>query len=200
MACTGCGGLQRGDVGLTLRNQCFCGTPTFSEVAMNGNPQGIIPSLTGCVDAIRDIKTQLGARQYEVALVWTQWTGGARGVGEESIVREIVLRPTPEIADISEITRQNTQVGLDEVGQLQVSEISPRFSEDFLLGRFEGLPLPEDQNFYWEIETPPRPDGVRIRRRFFPVAVPNLEETRFQWTVALTKASQDREIGGDPRG
>ena len=197
MACGKCGNLQNGDEGYTLQNGCFCSAASFSTPAeVQG---GLVASLYGCVDRIRDLKTRLGARQYEVSLIWTKWSGNQRGVGEEYVYREIILQPTPEITDLGGISKTNLSVGLEEAGNLRIQEISPRYSEGDLLGLIDGQRPTQDTNFYWEIRTPPRADGKDIRRRFFPSSAPNLEETQFQWSISLVRAHGDRTPEGLPR-
>ncbi len=168
---------------------------------LNGDiSQTVIASLTPCVDKIRDLYTQLGARPYHVNLVHTQWSGGERGVGVEEVIDECPILPTPRVADLSAVNKQLLSVGLEEAGDIRVSEISPRFTEDQLMGISEdGTPVPGDQNFYWEIFFP-RADGPGVRRRFTPKAVPNYNPTRFQWWIDLVKAYEDRTRQGDPAG
>jgi hypothetical protein len=160
----------------------------------------LIASLTPCVDAIRDINTQIGARPYQVMLVWTRWSGGDRGVGVEEAIREELILPTPKLADMASLSRDLSSVGVDEVGSVRISEISARYTEDYLVGRCDdGSAIAEDQNFYWEIRFP-RADGCGMRRRFVPKSAPSLEATKFQWTISLLKASEDRMRSGDVRG
>ena len=199
MSCSSCGKLQTGDVGFTLQSGCFCSAENFTSPAdVQG---GLISKLTGCVDAIRDLKTKLGARQYEVSLIWTKWTGGRRGDGEEYVFKETVLMPTPKIGALTSVSKQLTEVGLAESGSLTVSEISAGYDEGTLLGMIDGHIPHADTNFYYEVRTPSRGSGCfDIRRRFFPSAAPDHSEVAFAWTVNLIRAHGDRTPAGLPRG
>lgn len=158
--------------------------------------RSLVAGLSGVVDSARGIAGSLGARPYRITLVWTRWSGGERGVGVEVIEREETLSPTPKIYDLSGVRRELLSVGLEEAGSLQVTEISARYMEDFLLGRGPaGEPLDDNQTFYWEVWFPER-SGVR--RRFYPFGTPSFVPTSVQWKVTLTKVSDDRSRAGDP--
>lgn len=159
----------------------------------------VVQRLNPYADQIRDIATRLGARPYRVILVWTRWSGGERGVGVEEVIREEPLLPTPQISTLNGIDQQVMSIGAEEVGGLKVTELPPRFSEDYLQGLAEdGCPIEPDQNFYWEIFFP-RPDGSEgPRRRFVMKTTPSYQATDFEWTVDLVKAIQDRDRAGNP--
>lgn len=153
----------------------------------------LISDLTPVADCIRDIATQLGARPYRVSLVWTQWAGGERGVGAEDTVREEQILPTPKCAPLTSVKLELTEVGLLEAGTIRVTQISSRFTEDFLMGKTElGEEIPDDHNFYWEI-TFLRSDGPGPRRRFIPVNVVNYDPLSFDYQVDLIRAAGDRD-------
>jgi hypothetical protein len=181
---------------------CGCGHGKFTLVDQAQQQGTLIDSLTPIVDCVRDIYTQLGARQYEVSLVWTQWTGGERGVGGENVVRTLQVLPTPLVGTLNALDRELQSIGIDEAGTLRVSEISPRFSEDLLIGKDlvvrTGDNLPVDMNFYWEIYFP-RLDGFGLRRRFTPATAPNKDPTNFEWVVNLLKSSENRTRDGVPQ-
>lgn len=191
MSCPSCGEPRTG----TFCTNCGTGPFSTAEQVVGGS---LVSSLTPVVDRLRDLKTRLGARQYEVRLVWTRWTGGRRGSGDEYIFREEQLLPTPRVADLTSVNKELTEVGLAEAGSLRVDEISPRYSERRLLGFTGEEKLPDDVSFYWEVRTVHRPDGD-VRRRFFPMAAPSYSPTRFQWTVSLIRAHADRAPAGLPR-
>lgn len=160
----------------------------------------LVSSLAGTVDCVRDLYTSLGARPYQVMLVWTSWSGGARGRGVEEVVREELILPTPKISDLTDLRRDLSSVGTDESGSIRVTEISPKYTEDYLLGRSDdGAAIAADQNFYWEVRFP-RVDGLGVRRRFVPKSAPSLDALAFQWKISLLKASEDRMRTGDVRG
>ncbi len=93
-------------------------------------------------------------------------------------------------------------IGSEEIGNLRVSQISPRFNEDILVGQdlivARGVDIPADVNFYWEVFFPQTgADG--IRRRFTPKSAPSLKPTAFEWTIDLMRASEDRTRSGELR-
>jgi hypothetical protein len=160
----------------------------------------LIASLTDTVDSVRDIYTQLGARPYRVRMVRTRWTGGMRGVGVEEVVCETPILPTPRVSDLANLSQELLPIGMEEVGQVRISEISPRYTEDQLVGRDnDGTPVSSDTEFYYEIEFV-RPDSDGVRRRFIPTGVPNYNPTQFQWWIDLRRAHDDRTRAGDPNG
>jgi len=150
-------------------------------------------------DQLRDMLTQFGLRPYKVRIVRVQWSGGERGIGTSTVVSELVLLPTPLISDLTTLTEIVQPVGLDEIGMVQLSEVSGRFTEDELMGRdSDGSPIPADQEFFYEAEFP-RPDGKPgVRRRFFPRSAPQYDAGGLQWIVRLEKTHEDRGRGGDP--
>lgn len=187
MSCVGCG-----------HSPCRC-NQRFTQLRGAAVNRTLIAQLIPCVDSVRDLYTKFGARPYTVTLVWTRWSDGARGEGIEEVVREEPLLPTP-LVELGGVNREVEPVGLAEVGGVDVSEISARFTEDYLLGRCEdGSDIAPDESFYWEIALV-RPDGLATRRRFYPTGVPELHPTKFQWTVKLTKTAEDRTRSGDTRG
>lgn len=175
---------------------------SLTEVTENNIGSTLVAHLTPCVDIVRNIATVLGARQYRVDLVWIQWSGGERGVGNENPVAIQPILPTPMVAGLDSIRADLQSFGLTEMGELRVTQISPRFSEDLLMGRDivtanVGDDLPDDIGFFWEITFPgDREQG--IRRRFTPKAPPSKHSTKFEWSINLLRASEDRARNGDP--
>ncbi len=91
-------------------------------------------------------------------------------------------------------------IGSEEMGGIRISEISPRFTEDQLIGSAnDGTPVPSDMNFYYEVFFP-RAKGPGARRRFTVNGAPNYNPTRFQWWIDLQRAYEDRTRQGDPDG
>lgn len=154
-------------------------------------------NLIPVVDGIRDLYACYGLRAYHVFLVWTRWSGGRRGDGVEQLEREQPLLPVPKISDLGAVGASASPIGALEDGTLTVSEISARYTEALLLGIDAGQ-LTDDQEFYYEVRFP-QPDGRGARRRFYPIGTPNLEPEKFEWTVRLTRAYDDRsELGELP--
>ena len=178
-----------------------CGANEFTLVTPEQIQTTLVASLTGVVDSITDLYTQFGVRQYRISLVWTRWVGGERGVGQEIVLKECPILPTPSISDLINIETQVLSIGTQEVGELTVDEISPRYNEDLLRGQDivvrRGDPLPDDISFYYEI-TFPTPGGAQ-RRRFVPNSAPNKAPDDFAWSIKLVRAAEDRSREGEPQ-
>ncbi len=170
-------------------------------VLTNGQMQKTIAGkLIPCVDHLRDLNTQFGVRPYIVRRVWTQWSEGRRDYGVENVQREELMLPTPSVDPLTALDVQTLPVGNEEFGQLMVSEISGRFTEDQLVGRGpQGEPIPRDTNYYYEIEYP-NADGSfpGVRRRFTVAGVPWYDAAAFQWKLTLMRAGENRLRDGTP--
>lgn len=162
--------------------------------------QTLLGELAECVDCWRQIPSELGARPYRIYLVKTRWTGRRRGEGVETIANIEEITPTPKAEPVSSIQQQLQDIGLDEVGSLQITEISPRYTEDRLMGKNpDGKDIAANESFYWEIVLTRNLPQERVKRRRFMVSgVPSYEATKLQWTVRLVRAGSDRDAGGVP--
>jgi hypothetical protein len=171
---------------------CRCaGECTCRFTRVDPNASTALRNLICAVDTARDFATQIGARTYEVALVWTRWTGGARGRGVEEITRREVLLPTPKIIDLSGVQVVMMTGGAIEKGSIIVSEVSARYSEDFLRGMDNnGASIPADTNFFYEVFFP-RPGGVGTRRRFTLSDTPSYNPENLEWSLTLLRANDD---------
>ena len=178
---------------------CKCCATGFTQLSGPMIDRTLVRALTGCVDQIRDIHTCLGARAYEVLLVRTRWTGGRRGQGVEEVLEESAILPTPLVSDFKSLITTQQPVGREDNGTITISEISPRFTGDQLLGLSnDGAPIPRDENFYYEVRAI-RADGLAVRRRFMPNSVPDYNPTNFEWTIQLIKVFEDRSRQGEVR-
>lgn len=160
----------------------------------------LVGELFGCVDVIRQIATDLGARPYRVFLVWTLWSGEERGEGVEAIVREEEILPVPKVAELSGIQLQLLDIGMDEQGAVQVSQISPRYTENQLLGRKQdGSGVAKNETFSWEVRLDKGDmSDLKRRRRFMIKGVPSFKADSLMWSVNLIRAGSDREHDGRP--
>ena len=178
---------------------CRC-DKKFTVLSERTIDKTLVRSLTGCVDGIRDLYTCLGARAYSVSLLKTRWSSGDRGMGIEELISTKMILPTPLVSEVTALATEQLPIGNEEVGNVRVSQISPRFTEEELTGlEFDGCPIGDGENFYWEITFPKR-TGDAVKRRFLPDAAPSYNPTAFEWEVVLVKASEDRLRVGDPRG
>lgn len=171
----------------------------FTEVTSAQAKAALVRRFIPLADRLRDLLTRFGLRSYRVALVYVQWSGGERGVGVPSVVREVPLLPTPKVSTLASISEIVQPVGLDEVGSIELSQVSGRFTEEELRGLGQdGSELPPDMEFFYEVEFFPQ-EGQAQKRRFFPRSPPAYMAGRLQWVVRLEKANEDRaRFTGDP--
>lgn len=187
MACAAC----QSSVG---RAPCACGT-LLETVA----GRTLVDALTPAVDCARNLYTTLGLRSYQVQLVWTRWSGGERGIGQESLLAVWPLLPTPKVDGLDGVAIELREIGSNEQGGVTVREISLLYGEDLLMGRDgplpAGAPIPVDVNFYWEIMIPTGV-GQAIRRRFTPSGVPERRADKLDWRVRLVQQEEARKRDG----
>ena len=160
----------------------------------------LVGKLISPVDKLRNLLTVAGLRPYIVRLVTTRWSGGTRDEGVEQVVKEQLILPTPKISNLDAIDSTTNEVGTEEYGSIQISQISARYTEYELSGRGpNGEEIPADTQFYWEIEFP----GINgrypgIRRRFESNSAPNYNGGKFEWTIKVVRAGEDRLPDGTP--
>lgn len=176
-----------------------CGNSGFSNLNGVDLSNTLGRKLIGVVDRLRDLNSRLGFRPYEVRVVRTRWTGGERGDGQEIVIWEQPILPTPLIASMDGVSRVVNIVGLDEIGSVRLSEVSGRYAEGFLSGVDEtGNPQDPDTQFFYEVifPTPGTISDGAPRRRFFPVSAPSYDATKFQWSISLQRSHVDRRSDG----
>jgi len=159
-------------------------------------------TLIPTADVLRNLYTTFGLRPYVVSLVKTRWSGGRRGIGSELLEADpVAILPTPLVSDLTSLSEINTPIGLDEYGEVLLSQVSGVYSEDFLRGHDnDGRPVQTDEQFYYEVEFPPPCEGRDgQRRRFVLRGAPMYYADRFQWNIRLERARQDRTRSGEPR-
>jgi hypothetical protein len=172
----------------------------FTLLDGNQFAKTLVPSLTGVADSLRDLFTQFGMRPYVVKLVRTRWTGPRRGLGEEILVSETVLLPTPNVSDLTAMMASVQAMGRVEQGTLTVSEIPSRYTEEQLRGLTSTGEQPEpNEHFFWEIRLL-NMDGTQGQyRRFQLLATPFFDIENLQWIVQLEKCAEDRTRSGELR-
>lgn len=172
----------------------------FTTVTSQQAKQTLARDFIGLADDLRDMLTQFGLRTYAVRTVKIQWSGGKRGRGTAIVLAEETLLPTPKISALDGLQELVQSIGLDELGSVELSQISGRYTEEQLRGFTEaGDGIPGDQEFFYEIEFFPH-EGPSHKRRFFTKSAPAYHPGRLQWTVRLEKVNNDRARGGDPQG
>lgn len=161
--------------------------------------KSLVGSLFGVADCVRQVATDLGARPYTVHMIKTRWSEGERGYGVEEVIDDTEILPVPKVDSLNAVSLQLQSIGLDEIGDLRITEISPRYTEFQLLGKTpEGNPLDRNESFFYEVTFYGADGNPPIRRRFQPRNVPSFEPTRLQWTISLVRATGDRDFAGTP--
>jgi hypothetical protein len=172
----------------------------FTDPSALDLSQTLGQDLIDVADDLRDLFTEFGLRPYEVRVVRERWTGGRRGIGTPIVVREVHLLPTPRLASLEGLQNIVSSVGQVEEGNLLLSEISGRFTEDDLRGMVDdGAAIDEAEEFYFEVKFPARREGGvgAQRRRFYPASAPAYQADAFQWVVVLVRQRGDRRRNGD---
>jgi hypothetical protein len=157
------------------------------------------------VDRVRQVATDLGARPLRVFLLWTTWTGERRGEGEERVLEEVEILPTPVVSDPTAIARNPYAAGTLPVGTVSVTEISSgQYSEDVLRGwrRPSGEKLDQLKgDFCWVVREDGRTAGREPERRRFRVfGDVYLDAEGVQFKVMLERSSPDPRRDGRPGG
>jgi len=136
--------------------------------------QTLADKLSPVVDKIRSIPSRLGIRPYKVFLIETSWSGGMVGDGEEQLVFEREILPTPK-ADIK-IGLDYRSSGKKETGDVMLKHISANYSEDDLAPR----DLKDGHLFFIEIRLA---DARQIR--CIPSKRPTKHLDGFGWNMDL---------------
>lgn len=171
----------------------------FTEVTDRQATQTLARRFIGLADSLRDLLTRFGLRTYKVTIVRVEWTGGKRGRGVPVILSEKTILPTPKISNLDALSAVVQSVGLEELGSIELSQISGSFTEEDLYGTdSDGEPIPANQEFFYEVEFFPHSGGPSQKRRFFPTSAPTYMPGRLQWSIRLEKSNEDRTRAGDP--
>ena len=137
------------------------------------------------------MNTDFGLRPYRVFSVVYRWTGGAIGRGEMKLASERELLPTPKVKDIS-VRHEAQDAGYVERGDVQLREVSPRYTEDDINALFHQSPLPPGFQGFVEMFIDAR-DGKTERRRFSVRGVPIRDAAKFEWSVQLIRQDAQRD-------
>jgi len=145
-----------------------------------GNVLGqVIPAL----DEVRTaLEAAIGDKQWSVWRCVGSWSGTRRGEGSYSVV-ETQITPTPKVgwADGSGRLRFDAlPTGLDETGQIVLTEVSLTYTEAELSGQTSD---PNDEVFYKLVDA----QGGGMAPRYFTVNRPPSpdRENGLGWIVAL---------------
>jgi hypothetical protein len=180
---------------------CTSTPPSFTSLRGVSLGSTLIRKLVPTVDKLRDLATKFGIRPYEVHVIRTRWSGGERGVGEEYIVQDVMILPTPKVSDLTGLNIQIESIGSIEAGSLRITQISMAYTEDQLSGKdSNGNPPGDEEQVYYEIYIPGS-DGTLangVRRRFTIISAPTLKAGSVQWQVMLGRTAGDRDRAGGP--
>lgn len=171
-----------------------CSTPRdpYKPLTADELSRTLTQRLVPVVDRLRAVGVRLGTRTYEVRIIRTAWTGEYRGEGVEYVVADYPLTPTPLVDGLDGIQQSTQDVGQIEQGTVRVSEISGRYSADFLRGwGVDSQPPAQNEQVYYEVRYP-TPDGDGVRRRFVLRAGPAYFADRAEWQMSLEKQIEDR--------
>ncbi len=169
---------------------------TFTTVTSATLAKSLINKLQPVADNVRDLASKFGLRPYKVSVITTRWTGPNRGEGTEVLVSELVLLPTPAVNGTGDVDASVGSVGTQEIGIVDITEISGRYTEDQLRGYSEdGAPPARDVNVWWEIVYP-QPGGTSQRRRYTPASRAVYNPGALAWEITLDSAIVPRDRGG----
>ena len=137
-------------------------------------------TLISPIDVVRhNLHTILGDRPYIVYLVKRKWDGGNRGIGNVTEVSRVQVDPVPLISNATDLQAQES--GLDEIGTINISEVSLSYNQDALTGGS----LAVDEEFFWEVQY----DSGNTRR-YKPVGMPVRDIAgNFGYKLILTRIS-----------
>ena len=150
-------------------------------------------------DSLRNLNTRFGVRRCTVRQVRTKWSGGKRWNGEEAVISEVELLPNPKVVDLATLREVVSATALTESGQVMVDELSGTYTEDFLRGIDGRGQIPEDENFYYEIEFRSVGSSNGIKRRFVLASNPNYVADDVRWVLSLSAAQGGRQRDGSTR-
>lgn len=176
--------------------------PRLFNPGLLGLENTLLERLNPVVDVVRDVGVRLGTRQYQVAMIWGAWSGGQRHYGDLTIVQTHTILPTPLVTP-EVIRNEFLQAGTIETGNLIVTEISPRYTEDFLAGRdvtsAPGVTIPSDVEFWYEVTRQQPGASLAEHRRFTPLGPPIRDLEKAGWKMTLQRADAPaREAGYVP--
>jgi len=146
-------------------------------------------------DELRQIATDFGLRPYRLFSVVVRWSGGAKGRGESRVISETEFLPTPKLSPRS-IRGEARTGGIEEVGNISVTEISPRYTEEDIRVLFVVQPPPDGDEAFLEVRLDSRTGDQNRRRRFVIQGVPSLDAENFQWTARLRAQGATRNPDG----
>jgi hypothetical protein len=151
-------------------------------------------------DGLRQLATRFGVRPYNVWLVWGVWSGRERGAGSFKVLREIPIVPNPVVQDLTAISLDPRSAGVLPVGSVRLTRVSATYSAAMLSGMWTGTDpadrLPDNVEFFYEIQEDGRDGHKGTRMRCRPLAEPFRRAGKVDWSVTLERISEDRDRDG----
>lgn len=135
--------------------------------------------------------------------MWTRWDGSEPGEGDEIIVAECEILPTPLVENLDAVALDPRTAGVLPMGMLRISEVSvDRFTRDRLLGldipntgHFDHIP--PGMSFFYEVREDGRGDCPAWRAKYrMATAEPWRRADQLMWTFPLERVSEDRDRNG----
>ena len=154
-----------------------------------------VEDMAPVADDMRQMLVDFGLRFYEVFSVVVRWSAGERGRGVPKVVFERPFLPVPKVEGIDRVSRSLRSGGTVARGEIRLSQISPRYTQDDIISLFP-RELRDDEEHFIEVRGDGR-DGATVRARYTVSGVP--ERRALEWTVRLEKQDEDRTRGGRPR-
>ena len=170
----------------------------MSKLHPNHAPErSLVDEWNDTADEFRQLATDLGARPYRVFAVVVRHSGGTDGRGDPVVVQETELLPTPLVKSRGQ--RQDLKsAGKTERGHIELTEVSPRYTEDQLQQMFHVKPLLDGLEGFYEVRIDRRDGRAPRRRRYTLRGVPELDAENFQWVLKLQKQDGNRARDGEP--
>lgn len=164
----------------------------------NPNPErSLFEEMGEIADEMRQIETDLGARPYRVFAVVLEWTGKEKGRGDPVVVRETELLPTP-LVRLRGVRTTAGSGGKAEKGYTEITEISPRYTEDELQWSFHVKQPSEGVEVFYEVRQDARDGRQPVRRRFVLRSPPERNVEEHEWILRLSVQDERRSRTGEP--
>lgn len=168
------------------------GDVPVADPYLGDSPQNtLVEEMARVIDDIRTLHVDYGTRAYRMLSVVYRWSGDQKEVGVPVLVSERELWPRPRV-NLAPVNRDMVAGGSDERGNVLVSEVSVRYTEDELT--FKGL-NPGEYGFF-ELLIDSR-DGTTVRRRLVLDDVPHKDlEKSFEWRFSARIQDSPRNRDG----
>jgi hypothetical protein len=140
----------------------------------------LVDSLLEVVDDLRDgLHTDMGVRQWRVYTRRRTWSGPRRGEGAKTDV-DIQIEPQPFVS--YDLRYELDAAGIDERGEVTLTEVSLTYTEAELTGR----PLLDNEEWYFILRDA---HGQEMADRWFVVAAPPSPDrvSTIGWVVRLRR-------------